>query len=123
MYSTYAPDYGSSFPLLSDNRVGTPRLCRVALTLSFGWRINLKEYDMSNLTAAQATRVVAALEKSLTLPAKIERAKAFGIVINATINGQNLKSLAGEKQAMEIACRVLDKLGIERQGVNVQVKL
>ena len=78
---------------------------------------------MSNLTAAQATRVVAALEKSLTLPAKIERAKAFGIVVNATVNGQNLKSLAGEKQAMDIACRVLDKLGIERQGVNVQVKL
>ena len=47
VYSAYAPNYVLSFPLLSDNRVGTPRLCRVALTLSFGWRINLKELAMA----------------------------------------------------------------------------
>lgn len=79
---------------------------------------------MRKLTAAQQTTLVAAIAKSTTLTNKVERRKAFGVVINSTINGQSLKELAGEAMATDIAGRVLDQLGFERYaGIEVKVKL
>ena len=79
---------------------------------------------MKKLTAAQQTKLVEAIAKSTRLTNKVERHKAFGVVINATINGQSLKELAGEATAIDIAGRVLDKLGFERyKGIEVKVKL
>ena len=79
---------------------------------------------MRKLTAAQQTTLVAAIAKSTTLTNKIERRKAFGVVVNSTINGQSLKELAGEAIATDIAGRVLDKLGFERFAkLEVTVKL
>ena len=79
---------------------------------------------MRKLTAAQQTTLVAAIVKSTTLTNKIERRKAFGVVVNSTINGQSLKELAGEAIATDIAGRVLDKLGFERFAkLEVTVKL
>ena len=79
---------------------------------------------MKKLTAAQQTKLVAALAASTTLPRNIERRKAFGVVVNATINGQSLKELTGEAMATDIAGRVLDKLGFPRFAkLEVTVKI
>ena len=79
---------------------------------------------MTKLTAAQQTKLVAAIAKASTLTNKVERRKAFGVVVNSTINGQSLKELAGEAVATDIAGRVLDQLGFARYaGIEVTVKI
>lgn len=75
------------------------------------------------LTKAQQNKIVAALEKAMSFnPEVTPRAKAFGVVVNATINSKPLKELAGDQDACAIAGRVLDKLGYSR-STKVTVKL
>ena len=79
---------------------------------------------MRKLTAAQQTALVKAIAASTTLTNKTERRKAFGVVVNTTVNGKPLKELAGEAMATDIAGRVLDVLGFERYAkLEVTVKL
>ena len=74
------------------------------------------------LTKAQQQRVIAALEKAFAFnPEKTSRNKAFGVVINASINEQTLKELVGEQEATKIASSVLTRLGYVSNKVTVKL--
>ncbi len=76
------------------------------------------------LSKAQQTKLVNSLSKAASFDvAKTERRKAFGVVVNSTVDGIPLKQYAGEALAVELTGRVLDQIGYPRYaGIAVSTK-
>ena len=76
------------------------------------------------LSKAQQDKIVRNLAKAASFDvAKTERKKAFGVIVNATIDGVSLKSHCGEALAIELTGRVLDLIGYTRYtGIAISTK-